>query len=89
MFVDSKATRLIQLADLVAYSIFRYHERQDNRFLPLFSHKFDRDGQQVHGLLHWRCLENPLQQSITTTEIVSTSIERVSQTIAVGRNHLD
>jgi len=88
MFVDSKATRLIQLADLIAYSVFRYYERQDNRFYPLFTHRFDRDGQQVHGLLHWRCLENPLQQSITTTEVILTSTEVLSQVVTVEREPL-
>ena len=32
VFMDSKASRLIQLADLVAYSMFRHFERGDSRF---------------------------------------------------------
>ena len=32
VFLDSKASRLIQLADLVAYALFRHHEHNDNRF---------------------------------------------------------
>ena len=32
LFLDSKASRLIQLADLTAYAIFRNFEKGDNRF---------------------------------------------------------
>jgi hypothetical protein len=35
LFLDSKTSRLIQLADLVAYSIFRYFEMGDKRFFSI------------------------------------------------------
>ena len=38
-FIDSQATRLIQLADLVAYAIFRKYERQDAQFSDLIDNK--------------------------------------------------
>ena len=50
LFLDSKASRLIQLADLVAYAIFRYFEKGDNRFFPIIEPRFDSEGGVVHGL---------------------------------------
>ena len=37
MFIDSKASRIIQLADLVAYWIYRYYQSKDNRGFNLIS----------------------------------------------------
>lgn len=53
VFLDSKASRLIQLADLVAYSVFRNFDRGDPRFYNLISHRFDSEGGVVHGLVHF------------------------------------
>ena len=50
LFLDSKASRLIQLADVIAYVIFRYYERSDNRFFPIIKSRFDTEGGNVHGL---------------------------------------
>ncbi len=59
LFIDSRASRLIQLADLVAYSIFRKYESNDNQFLSIFNHKFDKEGDQVHGLCEKIVLPSP------------------------------
>ncbi|MFT3991198.1 MAG: DUF3800 domain-containing protein [Luteolibacter sp.] len=50
VFIDSKASRLIQLADLIAYSVFRKWEKNDDRFYPIIADRFDREGGIVHGL---------------------------------------
>lgn len=50
LFLDSKASRLIQLADVIAYVVFRYYERSDNRFFPIIKSRFDEEGGNVHGL---------------------------------------
>jgi len=50
VFVESQASRLIQLADLVAYSIFRHFEHRDSRFYDIISHCFDAEGGVTHGL---------------------------------------
>jgi len=50
LFIDSRATRLVQLADLIAYSTFRYLEHGDRQFFDLFSHRFDESGGIKHGL---------------------------------------
>ncbi len=49
-FIDSKATRLIQLADLVAYALFRHYEKQDSQFYDIIKKKFDSHGGVRHGL---------------------------------------
>lgn len=51
-FVDSKATRTVQYADLVAYAVRRYYEKQDPRFLDVIKHRFDNEGGSLHGLVH-------------------------------------
>jgi len=50
VFLDSKASRLIQLADLVAYSIFRKYESNDDGFYNEIRDCFDSEGGVVHGL---------------------------------------
>lgn len=54
LFVDSKATRLIQLADLVAHAVFRhYRPAADDSLLKQLLPAFDTgaDG-KLHGLTH-------------------------------------
>ena len=50
LFLDSKASRLIQLADLIAYAIFRYYESGDHRFFSIIKDRFDSEGGTNHGL---------------------------------------
>lgn len=50
VFLDSKASRLIQLADLVAYAAFQKFERGNSAFFDIFAHRFDSVGGRVHGL---------------------------------------
>jgi hypothetical protein len=50
LFIDSKATRLIQLADLVAWSIYRNYEANDPMFFNDIAHCFDTDAGVRHGL---------------------------------------
>lgn len=50
LFLDSKASRLIQLADLVAYALFRHFEYGDSRFFDLIKECFDSEGGIAHGL---------------------------------------
>ena len=51
-FTDSKSTRLLQLADLVAYSIFRRYERSNTWLLDKIINKFDVENGVIHGLVH-------------------------------------
>lgn len=50
LFLDSRASRLIQLADLIAFAIFRYYESGDDRFYSAVKSHFDAEGGIVHGL---------------------------------------
>jgi hypothetical protein len=54
LFVDSRATRLIQYADLVSYAIWRKFEQEDAEFFDVISDFFDREGGSIHGLHHYR-----------------------------------
>lgn len=53
-FVDSKATRLIQIADLVAWATWRRYEHEDGRFFEKLTPMFDAEGGIIHGLYHKR-----------------------------------
>jgi hypothetical protein len=50
VFLDSRASRLIQLADLVAFALFRFYEKGDNAFYDVIKHCFDAEGGVEHGL---------------------------------------
>lgn len=50
VFMDSKASRLIQLADLVAYALYRFYEHADSSFYDVIKHCFDSEGPAEHGL---------------------------------------
>ncbi len=50
VFLDSRASRLIQLADLIAYALFRFYEHNDSSFYDIIKHCFDSEGGVVHGL---------------------------------------
>lgn len=54
MFVDSKASSAIQIADHIAYALFRYYERQDCQYISEILHSIDKDAQTglLHGLRH-------------------------------------
>jgi hypothetical protein len=50
VFMDSRASRLIQLADLVAYAIFRKFERGDETLFSKIENCFDTEGGVQHGM---------------------------------------
>ena len=51
-FVDSRASRLVQLADTIAYSVYRYYEAKDLSYLEPILPKFDSEDDKIHGLVH-------------------------------------
>ena len=53
LFVDSRATRMIQYADLIAYALRRYYEKGDSTYIDLLGPKFDAEGGVIHGLVHY------------------------------------
>ena len=52
LFVDSTASRGVQLADLVAWATWRRYEFQDGRFFDPVLRLFDAEGGVIHGLVH-------------------------------------
>lgn len=52
MFTDSRLTRMLQLADFVAYAVFRYYEHGDASMFNQIATRFDQAGGQVHGIVH-------------------------------------
>lgn len=63
-FMDSRASRLMQLADHVAYATFRRYQYGDTSLLDIFTHRFDAEGAKIHGLVH-------KQTALTTCRCVS------------------
>lgn len=54
LFVDSRATRCIQYADLVAYAMWRKFEKGDGEFFDVIANSFDSEGGAIHGLHHFK-----------------------------------
>ena len=52
LFVSSRSFRCVQLADHVAYAVFRRYEAKDTNYFDVFAHRFDRRGGVIHGLRH-------------------------------------
>ena len=54
LFVDSTASRLIQIADLLAWAVWRRYEFSDTRYFDQIVGRFDKEGGVLHGLVHRR-----------------------------------
>ncbi|RKY22165.1 MAG: DUF3800 domain-containing protein [Planctomycetota bacterium] len=52
LFVDSRVSRLVQLADHVAYAVFRRYNAKDAKYFDVISSRFDQDERGIHGLVH-------------------------------------
>jgi Protein of unknown function (DUF3800) len=52
MFLDSKSSRLIQLADHIAYATFRRYQADDLTYFNVIQDRYDTDGETIHGLSH-------------------------------------
>ena len=53
LFVDSRASRLVQLGDFIAYWTFRAYTNQDHKVLDLLLPVFDSEAEgPIHGLVH-------------------------------------
>lgn len=50
VFLDSKASRLIQLADLVAFALYRHYQHKDSQYFNIIKDCFDSEGGVIHGL---------------------------------------
>ena len=52
LFVDSRASRLVQIADHVAYAVFRRYNSGDAQYLDIIASRFDEADGVIHGLVH-------------------------------------
>ena len=50
LFLDSKSSRLIQLADLIAFAVYRYFQYGDVLYYNIIRDNFDCDRGHCHGL---------------------------------------
>ena len=50
LFLDSKTSRMIQLADLIAYGVFQKYEHGNDEFFKDIEPRFDRNLGNVYGL---------------------------------------
>ena len=53
-FADSRASRLIQYADLVSFALWRRFEHEDTEFFDVIANHFDTHAGVVHGLHHYK-----------------------------------
>ncbi len=54
LFVDSRLTAMVQLADLCAYATRRFFENHESDLFDRFHSRFDRTGRRVVGIRHYR-----------------------------------
>ena len=52
LYVDSKASRLVQAADFIAWAIWQYYENGHTEHIQKLNDRFDADGGIQHGLVH-------------------------------------
>ena len=75
-FASVKETRLLQVSDFVAHSVFMLYERRNPTLIHKFIHRFNlRDG-TLHGLRHYRPASSagPCVAPLATTGITRTSL---------------
>ena len=53
-FASVKESRLLQVADFVAHSVFLLYERKNPTLIAKFIHRFDQRDGTIHGLRHFR-----------------------------------
>ena len=58
LFVDSRASRVVQLADHIAYSVFRRYNAHDAKYFDKIASKFDSNEGVVHGLSHKQTVDS-------------------------------
>jgi len=51
-FVDSKASRIIQIADHISYAVFRRYNADDLKYFNCIEDRFDEHEGTIHGLSH-------------------------------------
>jgi len=77
VFLDSRASRLIQVADLIAFATKRYFANDDQRFFPTIEPRIYREGRNIAGLALLPEQESPLfaphLTRVSVTSIITTT----------------
>jgi hypothetical protein len=73
LFLDSKASRMIQLADLVAFAIYRHYQAADSQYFDIIRNCFDSVGGNVHGLHERRARRIETVEVIETATVIETT----------------
>lgn len=71
-FVSSDASRIIQFADHIAYSVFRRYNAGDTQYFDIISRQFDQQDGVVHGLSHKTSNMNCMCLACSTRRILKT-----------------
>lgn len=85
LFANSKASRALQLADHIAYAVFRRYNEGDVSYFNIIASKFDSDEGVIHGLAHKQtldpecmcpaCLSRRIQQAKTQEDQIHMDLE--------------
>lgn len=79
LFLNSRASRMVQLADHVAYAVFRRYNASDTQYFDIIASKFDASGGVVHGLAHKQTVNpNCMCLACMSRRLSSTRPERAS-----------
>jgi hypothetical protein len=57
LFVDSKASRLVQVADHIAYAVFRRYNAADTSYMDIIASRFFLADGTLHGLAHKQTID--------------------------------
>lgn len=84
LFLDSKASRMIQLADLVAFAIYRHYQANDSQYYEIIRNCFDSVGGTVHGL-HVRRARPAVEQVAPAVVVTAEVVEVMRLEIQPGQ----
>lgn len=95
LFANSKASRLIQLADLVSYALWQRYERNEDQYFKSFVSAFDYHGSVYHGLYHQKsyprreclcpaCMTRPMNRQRQNRQLAAAS--KVLTALAPAKN---
>ncbi len=94
LFGDSRATRLLQAADVVSYAVFRRYNRDavNSEYFDLVWPAFHSEGEVVHGAVHYTpdyntgsCDCEPCDQRLKAEAAKATSYGKVPHAAKVAR----
>ncbi len=78
-FVNSKASRIVQIADHVAYAVFRRYNASYTQYFDIIAAKFDSADGIIHGLAHKQTIiPNCMCPACMSRRIMTARPERTS-----------